>query len=109
MTAAMNEYGLSEKTMGNIYRILKRYPEVEKAVIYGSRAMGNYREGSDIDMTLLGSGLSYDILGKILGDLDDSSIPYLFDVSIYDRLKSDSLRDHINRRGKVLYDRNQDY
>lgn len=101
----MTEFGLPETTVGTIRRILADFPAVEKAVIYGSRAKGNYRPGSDIDLTLFGTGLDFDILGKIAARLDESPIPYQVDLSIFGRLDHAGLREHIERVGKVFYER----
>ena len=79
----MADFGLSEKSTALIHEILKKYPEVEQAIIYGSRAKGNYREGSDIDLTLKGERLTSSILSSIWLDLDESYSPYLFDLSIF--------------------------
>ncbi|WP_232609937.1 nucleotidyltransferase domain-containing protein [Haemophilus paraphrohaemolyticus] len=65
---------------------MRKYPEVEKDIIYGSCAKGNYRESSDIDLTLKGTNLIQTILTKIWLDLDESNDPYLFDLSIYSQL-----------------------
>jgi uncharacterized protein len=100
------KFGLTDESIKLIHDILKKYPEVEKAIIYGSRAKGNYRPGSDIDLTLLGADLSQNIAGKIWGDLEDSYSPYLFDISIFDQLNAPSLEEHIHRVGQVFYERN---
>ncbi|OOF35823.1 nucleotidyltransferase domain-containing protein [Rodentibacter heidelbergensis] len=101
----MDEFGLSIRATETIQNILKKYPEVEQAIIYGSRAKGNYREGSDIDLTLKGNHLTRSILSKIWLDLDDSNSPYLFDLSIYHELSNQDLVEHINRVGKMFYQR----
>jgi len=59
------KYGLSDKTIKQIEAVLSNFSEVEKAVLYGSRAKGNFKQGSDIDLTLYGKGLSLQILHKI--------------------------------------------
>lgn len=99
----MMEFGLNEETISKINSVFVKYPEIEKVIIYGSRAKGNYRNGSDIDLTLFGKELKYDLVGEINFEIDDLNTPYLFDISIYDNLNSDSLKDHINRVGKVFY------
>jgi predicted nucleotidyltransferase len=76
---------------------------VDEVVIYGSRAKGNYREGSDIDITLKGEKLTDNIYSKILIEIDDLNTPYLFDVSIFDKLTSPDLISHINRVGQLFY------
>ncbi|HDV7283260.1 TPA: nucleotidyltransferase domain-containing protein [Mannheimia haemolytica] len=101
----MSNFGLSERATKTITDILAKYPEVEQAIIYGSRAKGNYREGSDIDLTFKGKDLTYDIVKRIWGDLDDSDSPYLFDLSIYHQLTNANFIEHIDRVGKLFYQR----
>ena len=101
----MSEFGLSDKTLTTIRRILAAFTEVEKAVIYGSRAKGNYKPGSDIDLTLFGDALDLRILGEIAAELDESPIPYQVDLSIFGRLDHAGLRDHIERVGVLFYER----
>lgn len=97
--------GLSESTVARIRGVLARFAEVEKAVLYGSRAKGNYRAGSDIDLTLHGPGLRFDQLGLIANELDDLLLPYTIDLSIFEQLDHTELREHIERVGKVFYER----
>ncbi|PSR19920.1 MAG: hypothetical protein C7B45_17540, partial [Sulfobacillus acidophilus] len=87
--------------------ILKQHPAVEQAIIYGSRAKGTHRRGSDIDLTLVGQHLSYDDLLQIRKEFHESLIPYIVDVSIYDDIEDVAVRDHIKQRGQVLYNRSQ--
>lgn len=98
-------FGLSETTCATIRRILERHPEVEKAIIYGSRAKGNYRKGSDIDLTMLGEALNTRTLFAVADELDESYIPYTVDLSILARIDNPELRGHIDRVGAVLYER----
>ena len=98
-------YGLSLATVEQIHGVFREHPSIEKVVLYGSRAMGNYRRGSDIDLTLHGETLTYQDECKIAAALDDLPTPYMFDVSIFDTLNNDKLRDHIERKGVVFYER----
>lgn len=95
-------FGIYPKSYSEIIEIIEKYPSIVKVVIYGSRAKGTQREGSDIDITLFGN-ISQKDLSDLRNDLEDSYIPYMFDISIYDQLNSDSLKEHINRVGKVFY------
>ena len=95
-------YGLSEYAVEKITNILKTFPEIDQAIIYGSRAKGNYREGSDIDFTFKGN-LSYNDLSKLYGIFDDSDLPYTFDLSIYRQLNNNELIEHIDRVGILFY------
>lgn len=99
------KYGLSEDTIGRIHSVFEKFPDIEKAVLYGSRAKGNYKTGSDIDLTLHGKTLTHNQLANISSLLDDLLLPYTIDLSIYDQLESIELRDHINRAGIVFYER----
>lgn len=101
-------YGLSEKTIQKICGVLAKYPHIDKAVLYGSRAKGNFRPGSDIDLSLHGAGLSLVELGRIESELDDLLLPYSIDLLIFDTLKHANLRDHIERVGVVFYQRHEE-
>jgi predicted nucleotidyltransferase len=98
-------HGLSDATVEKIHGALSRHAEVERAILYGSRAKGNYKNGSDIDLTLQGNGLSFGELLKIMGELDDLLLPYTIDLSLFASLKHPELIDHIRRVGVVFYER----
>lgn len=97
------KFGLQENTIRKINSVFSKYPEVKEAIIYGSRAKGNYREGSDIDITLKGKGLTHEIFSSIVYDIDELDLPYLFDLSIFDAIMAAGLKNHINRVGQVFY------
>ena len=99
------KYGLSETTIEKIRGVLGQFPEIEKAVIYGSRAKGNYKPGSDIDLTLCGEALNSHLYSKVEVALDDLLLPYKIDLSIFDKLNHAKLREHIERIGLVFYER----
>ncbi len=98
-------HGLSSGTVAQIHAVLARHPQVEKALLYGSRAKGNYKRGSDIDLTLVGSELAHHDLLAIMGELDDLLLPYMIDLSLFASLKHPDLLDHIRRVGVVFYDK----
>jgi predicted nucleotidyltransferase len=97
------EIGISETNLEEIKDFAMKYPTIEKIVLYGSRAKGNFRPGSDLDMVLIGDELKLKDQLSFWGDLDDSYQPYLFDVAILSHIKNESLLDHIQRVGKVIY------
>ncbi len=98
-------FGLKEEHINSIQSILKKYSNVEKAFIYGSRAKGNYENGSDIDLSLEGGKLDYTTLLKIESDLDNLNLPYQIDLSIYHNIKNQDLKDHITRIGQIFYEK----
>ena len=96
------QYGLAEEHLTGIKEILKRSQRVRQAVLFGSRAKGTSRPGSDIDIALQGKELNLQDLLAISNDLDELWLPYRIDLTIYDRLTDPNLIDHINRIGKPL-------
>ena len=100
-------HGLSVATVNRIWGVLARFPSVEKAVLYGSRAKGTFKPGSDIDLTLLGDRLTSAELGSIADELDELLLPYQIDLSIFHRLDHEKLREHIERVGQVFYEKNK--
>jgi predicted nucleotidyltransferase len=96
--------GLNEVTVEKIRGVFARFPEIEKSVLYGSRAKGNFKTGSDIDLTLYGETLTPDLRATIAAALDDLLLPYTIDLSIFEELSHDQLREHIERVGVVFYE-----
>lgn len=96
-------YGLKDIHIKKIQAVFANYSTVEKAVLYGSRAKGNYRNGSDIDLVLTGENLDLSTLFKIENEIDDLLLPYKIDLSIFHKIENPDLINHINRVGKVLY------
>jgi len=74
--------------------------------LYGSRAKGNYKPGSDIDLTLKGIGLDLKLINKISIELDDLLLPYTFDLSIYNAIDDPALIEHIERVGTTFFKSN---
>ncbi len=101
-------FGLSLSVIKKIRSVLACHPEVQSAIIYGSRARGDFREGSDIDLTLLGgSDLGHQVLSRIIDELDELLLPYSFDLSLYKDITDTSVQDHIARVGQEFYHREQ--
>lgn len=99
------KYGIKEHTICTINQIFSKHPEIEKVLIYGFRAKGNFRTGSDIDLTLQGEKLTHSILNKISLELDDLLLPYMFDLSLYHEGADPLLLQHIKEVGCVFYQR----
>jgi uncharacterized protein len=96
-------YGLPQDSLDRIIETFKQFPDIESAVVYGSRAKGNYKPSSDIDITIKGNHLDLGILTKIINQLDDLLLPYKIDISIYHQINNPELLDHIQRIGSKLY------
>jgi predicted nucleotidyltransferase len=92
-------YGLEEQTIRDIQKALAKHPIIDKAVLYGSRAKGTNKQGSDIDLCLFGESLNQKILYQIETTLDDLGLPYRFDLCAYQALSNNDLIEHIDRVG----------
>ena len=96
--------GLAKQDIKTIIQVLEKYSEVETAVLYGSRAMDTYQRGSDIDIALKGSKLTSSICSHIHFELEEETLlPYFFDITDYQSIKNEKLKEHIDRVGKVIY------
>ena len=98
-------FGLKDDTIAKIQGVFASHPQVDKAVIYGSRAKGNQKNGSDIDLTLHGKELTLNILYKIMEDIDELLLPYTIDLSIFHELSDPDFIDHIQRVGITFYEK----
>ena len=99
------KFGLKESNVEDIVRIIAAFPEVQQAILYGSRAKGNYKAGSDIDLVLLGEALNMSLVNKISLELDELYLPYTFDISMLHQIDNVELVEHIARVGITLYGR----
>ncbi len=104
------KYGLSESVTQKICGVFSRYPQVDKVILYGSRAKGNHRNGSDIDLTICNNGdMTLHLLFRILDDLDGLLLPYTIDLSILNDINDPDVLEHIRRVGTPFYVRAQEH
>lgn len=101
----MIQFGLSEQTIKSINDVFTRFPSIDSAILYGSRAKGNFRINSDIDLTLKGSAIDFTMLLKIENELDDLMLPYKIDLSVFKNIENQDLIEHINRVGIEFYNK----
>ena len=99
--------GLTAQDSSMIIRVFSDYEEVDQAILYGSRANGNFKPGSDIDITLVGRDLNLQILNDLTAKFTELPIPYTLDISIQHQINNPALLDHIGRIGIPLYIKNQ--
>ncbi len=95
-------FGLKESTLDKIIECLSSFPQVKRAQIYGSRAKGDFKAYSDIDIALWGNLGPLDA-GRVRAELEELPTLYKFDVLHYDTLDHENLRKHIDRVGKDLF------
>ena len=98
----MNDFGFKENDLKIIIDAIKKYPEIEKAVIFGSRATGKYNHGSDVDIAIFGE--VQDVYFRLSGYLNDETpLPYYFDVIDYNNLNNTALKNQIDKDGVAIY------
>ena len=108
MTYLKNNYnslfGLKERDLDHIVSTISDYNEVQSSLIFGSRAKGTFKKGSDIDLALKGVDLTSGIIKEISIKLNEYlPIPYFVDVIDYTHLKKEDLKKHIDIFGKIIY------
>lgn len=101
-------FGLLDRDIEYIKKALKKFDEIDKAIIFGSRAMGNYKKGSDIDIAIVGDRVT----NKTILELDDYlnevyPLPYFFDILKYDSIANEKLKNHIDSKGVTIYQNNK--
>ncbi len=97
------DIGLDSNAIEKIRAEFRKFPQIERAILYGSRAMGTAKLGSDVDISLVGQALNQDIVWQVSQALDDTLLPYMFDLSLFESLDNAELKAHIARVGIVFY------
>lgn len=95
--------GLNLPTIKKIQDCIASFSDIKTAVLYGSRAMGTYKNGSDIDLCFLGDSLQQETISKLSFALDDLLLPYSFDLCVYNSIENPNLKDHIDRVGMEFF------
>lgn len=99
----MNNFGLPQRTIDELLNYFTNKPEIEKVIIYGSRAKATYHNGSDIDFAIWSDNQKY--FYRIAGELDNLPTPYKFDIINYKTLTHQAMKNSIDKDGIVFYER----
>jgi predicted nucleotidyltransferase len=98
--------GLRQSDLDEIILVMKQFPAVEQAILFGSRAKGTFKRGSDVDIAIKGRDIDHEIVIKLLFQLnEESSLPYFFDIVHYEEISEKALQEHIDRVGQSIYHR----
>ncbi len=98
-------YGLTNMELKKLQILFRQNEKIERVLLYGSRAKGNFKPFSDVDITFMGCRLTRSDLNQLAGLIDDLLLPYHFDLSLFFTLKNKELIEHIERRGIVIYEK----
>ena len=96
------EFGLTPDDIKCINDALAKVTGIDKVIIFGSRALGTNKKGSDIDLALVGNSLTFDSLLEAYSRLEELGLLYKFDLQLFNKIKDPNVLDHINRVGQVL-------
>ena len=99
---SIETFGLGREALELVREVFRRHPEIREVKIFGSRATGHFADNSDVDLAVWG-GLDLNVVGRIMRELDELPLPYLFDVQAYDAIQHPPLKQHIDDVGKTLY------
>lgn len=98
-----NTFGLTERDMQALMDIFQKYPEVKSVYLFGSRAKGTFKQGSDIDLAVMNEGVSDKTLRTLKADFEESTLPYNVDIAYFAGIEHKELREHVNRVGIAIY------
>ncbi len=96
-------FGLPEHAVDQLVNLFSQYKSIHRVIIYGSRATGNYRPGSDIDLCIDADQMNLTQLLKIENQIDDLLLPWKIDLSLKHSIDNPNLLQHINDVGVVFY------
>lgn len=99
-------YGLLERDFKFILKAISGYLEIEEVIIFGSRAMGNYKKGSDIDLALKGEKVDQRVVRRLSDELEEEyPLPYFFDIVNYNDIEDKEFKHHIDSVGKIIWEK----
>jgi predicted nucleotidyltransferase len=97
------EFGLDNSDIKRIKEVFAGFPQVKQVIVFGSRAMGNYKPGSDIDLAIQGDAITFDVVLEIIDCLERLGMLYRFDLQNLSSIKDPAVQEHIKRVGKEFY------
>ncbi|HPO63352.1 MAG TPA: nucleotidyltransferase domain-containing protein [Candidatus Kapabacteria bacterium] len=97
------DFGLKISDLNTIISVIKENNKITKIILFGSRAKGNFKNGSDIDLAIISENLSFDELLEIKVNLEELLLPYIFDLVDYNTITNEDLKQHIQRIGKIIF------
>jgi predicted nucleotidyltransferase len=98
-----NDFGLDESVIQSLALVFSRYARIGAVLLYGSRASGDYRLDSDIDLTIMGDELSEFQLLQLASEIEDLALTHYVDLSLFNEIDSPELLAHIKQVGRMFY------
>lgn len=95
--------GLSKHVIEKFQSVFSKYPDIERVILYGSRALGTFRTGSDIDLCIEGKKVDLSLLFAIENQLDELMLPWKIDLTLKHSIDNADLVAHIKQHGQIFY------
>lgn len=100
----MGKFGLLDSDLVFLSNLFQKYSSINEVIIFGSRAKGNYKNGSDVDLAIKSITIANQEINEIDDELNENSnLPYKFDIVHYEKIQTPELKDHIDRVGVSLF------
>jgi predicted nucleotidyltransferase len=100
-----SEIGISDQNADLLLEIFEKYDFIDKVILYGSRTKGNFTDRSDVDLVIIGNPKDRFEVLSVLNDIEETNFPYNTDLQLYSDIKNSQLRNHIDRLGKIFYEK----
>lgn len=98
------KYGLSDSQFAEIISVFLKYPEIEEAVLFGSRAIDTFKEASDVDIAIKGKKANASLAAKIKYYFEEETyLPFFFDIVSYSTISNKELKKHIDSKGVSIF------
>lgn len=98
----MMRFGLSARVRAEFQEVFSRYPDIDKVLIFGSRARGGFRDGSDIDLAVFAPGMPDSTFTRLWQEVEGLPLVFKVDLLHWDRLGNPVLKDKVLREGQVF-------
>lgn len=96
----MTETGIKPEVVSEIISLAVKY-DIKKVILFGSRARGDFKRTSDIDLAVCGGDIP-----RFALDLDEETNTLLeYDIVDLDSGIQDELRESIEKEGKLMYEK----
>ena len=99
------KFGLTQKQFQLIENTIISINEIEKVLIFGSRARDSFKPSSDIDLAIIGKNVTLDVINKLSSQLDDLPLPFMFDIINLNTISNIALKNKIDSQGKLFFER----
>jgi uncharacterized protein len=102
-TLIHEKMGVSKTLIEDIKKVIRKYPDVNRAVVFGSRANGSYKYNSDIDIAVFSNNLLMKDLNLLTDELKELNTIFDFDVLNFEKIDKKELLQNIEKDGIEIY------